>query len=79
MELLGDMGPVESLFYPFRDSGVGAIWVHGLHKTYHRLKWKLISVLSGIVPILMQHRCTICINRTLGLEIILDSPNGTPR
>jgi hypothetical protein len=24
-------------------------------------------------------RCTVCAERTVGLEIILDVPNGTPR
>jgi hypothetical protein len=32
-----------------------------------------------IVLILMQDRCTICAKRTIGLEIILDAPDGTPR
>jgi hypothetical protein len=39
MELLGDVGHVESNFFPFRDSvSVGARQVHSLHQTYHRLK-----------------------------------------
>jgi hypothetical protein len=38
MELVGDVGQVESYFDPFGDSvNVGAIWVHGLHQAYHRL------------------------------------------
>ena len=28
---------------------------------------------------LMQDRCMICVERTIGSEIILDAPNGTPR
>jgi hypothetical protein len=28
---------------------------------------------------LMQDRCTICIERTMCLEIVLDTPDGTPR
>jgi hypothetical protein len=24
-------------------------------------------------------RCTVCAKRTIGLEIVLDVPNGTPR
>jgi hypothetical protein len=39
MELLGDMGHVESRFGLFRDSvSVGARLVHGLRLMYHRLK-----------------------------------------
>ena len=35
--------------------------------------------LSDIVLNLMQDRCTVCIERTIGLDIILDEPDGTPR
>jgi len=35
--------------------------------------------LSDIVLILMQDRCTVCVERTVGSEIILDTPDGTPR
>jgi hypothetical protein len=39
MELLGDMGDVESRFIPFGDSvSVVARWVHGLRQTCHRLR-----------------------------------------
>ena len=39
----------------------------------------LDSVYLEIVLILMQDRCTVCAERTIGLEIILDAPDGTPR
>ena len=32
-----------------------------------------------IVLILMQDRCTVCVKRTIGSEILLDAPDGTPR
>ena len=39
MELLGDMGHVESHFFPFGDSvSVGARYVHILRQTNHRLR-----------------------------------------
>jgi hypothetical protein len=39
MQLLGDVGQVESCFGPFGDGvSVGARQVHGLRQTYHRLK-----------------------------------------
>jgi hypothetical protein len=44
-----------------------------------RLKWKLVSVRLDIVVILMQNRCMDCTGRTIGSEIILESPDGTPR
>ena len=39
MELLGDVGHLESHFFLFGDSvSVGARLVHGLREMYHRLK-----------------------------------------
>ena len=35
--------------------------------------------LSNIVLILAQDRCTVFVERTTGLEILLDVPDGTPR
>ena len=35
--------------------------------------------LSDIEVILTQDRCTVCVERTIGSEIILDAPDGTPR
>ena len=34
--------------------------------------------LSDIVLSLTQDRCTVCVKRTIGSEIILDAPDGTP-
>ena len=39
-----------------------------------RLRWKLVSVRLEIVPILTQDWCTVCVERTIGLEIIFDAP-----
>ena len=39
----------------------------------------LILVNLEIVLILMQDRCPVCAERTMGSEIILDAPDGTPR
>jgi len=35
--------------------------------------------LSYIVLILTQDRCMVCVKRTIGSEIVLDTPDGTPR
>ena len=43
-----------------------------------RLKWKLDSVYLEIVLILMQHRGTVCAERTIGTKVVLDTPDGTP-
>ena len=71
-----------------------ARWVHGLCRTYlrlrnrfghtqwyfkvMRLKWKLDSVYLEILLILAQDRCTVCAERTIDIEIILDAHDGTP-
>ena len=39
-----------------------------------RLKWKLVSVRLEIVLILTQDRSMVCVERTIGSEIILDAP-----
>ena len=33
----------------------------------------------GDSVILTQDRCTVCVERTIGSEIVLDAPDGTPR
>jgi hypothetical protein len=39
VELLGDVGHLESRFSPFGDSlSVGARLVHGMRQTYHKLR-----------------------------------------
>ena len=50
MELLGDVGHVESR-----------------------------SVCLEVVLVLMEERCTVCAKRTVGLDNIIDGPDGTPR
>jgi hypothetical protein len=37
----------------------------------------LVLVCLEIVLILMQDRCTVCVERTIGSEIILDASDGT--
>ena len=44
-----------------------------------RLKWRLVSVRLEIVLILSQDRYTVCAERTIGWENILDTPDGTSR
>ena len=41
--------------------------------------WKLVSVRLEIVLISTHDMCTVCAERTTGLEIILATPDGTPR
>jgi hypothetical protein len=44
-----------------------------------RLKWKLVSVRLEIVLILTQDSSVVYAKRTVGSEIVLDTPEGTPR
>jgi hypothetical protein len=37
------------------------------------------SVCLGIVLLLMQDWCTICVEHNIGLEIVSEAPDGTPR
>ena len=39
-----------------------------------RLKWKLVSLRWEIVLILTQDRCTVCIEHTIGSEIVSTHP-----
>jgi hypothetical protein len=32
-----------------------------------------------MVLVLVQDRCTVCVERTIGSETIFDAPDGTPR
>jgi hypothetical protein len=82
-------GPFEDI------ANLDARQVHGLHRTYHRLEnhfthtqknflvmwviWTLTSVHLETVLVSVQDRCTICAERTTGLEIVLDAHDGTTR
>ena len=41
-----------------------------------RLKWKLVSVRLEIMLILTQDKSTVCVERTIGSEIVLDTLNS---
>ena len=92
--LLGDEAQVEASFGSFGDSAnLDEKSVHGLHRTYHRLRnrfgrtqwncyvtwvmWNLIFVHLEIVLVSVQDRFMVCAKRTIESEIILHAPNGT--
>jgi hypothetical protein len=68
--------------------------VHGLRRMYHRLrnhfertrwysyvtwvKWKVVSIHLETMLISTQDRCMVCVECTIGSEIILDAPDDTP-
>jgi hypothetical protein len=41
--------------------------------------WKLLLVRLEAELVSEQGRCTVCSKRTIGLAIVLEAPNGTPR
>jgi hypothetical protein len=41
--------------------------------------WKLILVRLETMLLSVQDRCTVCAKLTIGSEIILDTPYGSPR
>jgi hypothetical protein len=43
-----------------------------------RLKWKFITFRFEIVLILTHDRCMVSAEQTIGLEVVLDAPDGTP-
>ena len=40
---------------------------------------EFVSVCLEIVLVSVQDRCMVCAFSTIGSEIVLDEPNGTPR
>ena len=71
MELLGDVGHVECCFFRFGDSVcVGEVTL---------VMWKLTSFRSEIVLVSVQDGCIVCARCAIGLRIVLDAPDGTPR
>jgi hypothetical protein len=43
------------------------------------VKWNLILVHLETVLVPVQDRCTVCAKHTVGSEIVLDTPDSTPR
>ena len=80
MELLGDMGHVESHFFLFRDSvSVSARLTHPmeLQGDVGHLESRFFPF--GTMSVLVQDRYMLCANCTRGSEIILDALDGTTR
>jgi len=41
--------------------------------------WNLVSVRLDTVLVSVQDRCMVCAKHTIGSEIVLETPDGTPR
>jgi hypothetical protein len=89
------MDQAKAHFALFGDSSYfGTRKVHDLCRMYHGygnrfgytrwysyvmyVKWKLVSVRLEVL-VSAQNRCMVCAECTIGLEIILYAPDGTPR
>ena len=55
-----------------------SFWMHPTVPLGVEAQVELLSVHLEIVLILTQDRCTVCVERTIGSEIIFDAPDGTP-
>ena len=40
--------------------------------------WNLTSFCSETMSVLVQDRCMVCARCTIGLQIVLEAPDGTP-
>ena len=56
-----------------------SLWTHPVVLLGDEAQVEARFGLSDIVLILMQDRCTVYVERTIGSEIIFDAPDGTPR
>jgi hypothetical protein len=43
------------------------------------VKWNHVSIRLETVLVSVQYRWTVCAERTIGSEILLDAPDDTPR
>ena len=56
-----------------------SFWMHSMVPLGDEAQEEARFGLSDIVLILTQDRCTACLECTIGSEIVLDAPDGTPR
>ena len=56
-----------------------SFWTHSMVPLGDEAQVEARFGLLDIVLSLTQDRCTVCVKRTIGSEIVLYAPNGTPR
>ena len=56
-----------------------SFWTHSMVPLGDEARVEARFGLLNIELILTQVRCTVCVERTIGSEAILDAPDGTPR
>jgi hypothetical protein len=95
MVLLGDVGHVEARFSSFRDSfdisldgctvcaecttTWKSFWVHPMVLLGDVGQMEAVSVRLEIVLVSALDGCTVCTECITGMEIILGTPDGTPK
>jgi hypothetical protein len=93
--LVGDVGQVERRFGSHGDGvnlgEIGArfaqnvpqacnsFWPYPMVLLGYVVKCKLVSIHLEIVLISIQDSCMVCTEHPIGLEIVLGTPDGTPR
>ena len=56
-----------------------SFWMHLMELLGDVVHVESRSVHLEMVLVLMEDRCTVCAKCTIGSDIILDAPDGTPR
>ena len=56
-----------------------SFWTHPMVPLGDEAQVEARFGLFGESANLMQDRCTVCVEHTIGSEIVLDGPDGTPR
>ena len=75
----GDGVSVGAWFVPNVPQAQKSFWIHQMVLLCDEAQVEARFGLSDMVLILTQDRCTASVKRTIGSEIILDAPDGTPR
>jgi hypothetical protein len=83
LSLFGDSANLDAKKYAWFVSNVPlaqkSCWTHPMELLGEWVMWNLVLVRLETVLVSVQYRCTVCTERTIGLEIILDAPDNTPR
>ena len=59
--------------------GSKIIWMQTMELLGDGVIWNLVSVHLETLLVLVQDRRMVCAKRTIGSEIVFDTPDGTPR
>ena len=54
-------------------------WMHLMQLLGEWVMLNLVLICVDMVLVSVQDRCTVCAKHTIGLEIVLGAPDGTPK